>query len=112
MRHLDRLSSLLLSLLLLAGCVSDPVTVAPTPPPSYERLGVAEGKACGSIGFLATAYNIVPLWLNGRVDRAYQRALASVPGATSLINVTYVEDWFWWVGGSTKCVTITGEAIR
>ena len=107
MHRLNRLPPLSLILLLLAGCVSDPVTVAPTPPPSYERLGVAEGRACGSIGFLFTAYNIVPIRLNSRVERAYQRALESVPGATSLVNVTYAEDWFWWVGGSAKCVTLS-----
>src|ERR1041384_3840531 len=96
----------------LAGCQSDPVTVAPTPPEKFERLGTAEGKACGSLGILGTAYYVVPMMLNGRVERAYQKAVASVPGATGLINVTYQEDWFWWVIGTARCVTITGEAIR
>src|SRR2546423_1633664 len=64
------------------------------------------------IGFLATAYNFVPLMLNSRVERAYQRAVASVPGATGLVNVTYKEDWYWFVLGSARCVTVRGEAIR
>lgn len=50
--------------------------------------------------------------LNSRVERAYAGAVQSVPGATGLVNVTMKENWFWWVLGSTRCVTITGEAIR
>ena len=102
----------LLTVTLLAGCQSEPVTVVPTPPAKFERLGAAEGKACGSLGILGTAYYVVPIGLNGRVERAYQKAVASVPGATGLINVTYQEDWFWWVIATARCVTITGEAIR
>jgi len=97
---------------LLTGCVSEPVNVAPAPPAKFERLGAAEGKACGSLGILVTAYYVVPMMLNGRVERAYQRAVESVPGATGLINVTYQEDWFWWVIGTARCVTISGDAIR
>ena len=108
----NRLLAFCSGALLLAGCVSEPVTVAPTPPPTFQRLGTAEGKACGSLGVLATAYYVVPMMLNSRVERAYQRAVASVPGATGLINVTYQEDWFWWLIGTARCVTVTGEAIR
>jgi hypothetical protein len=46
------------------------------------------------------------------VELAYQRALASVPGSKALINVTMQEDWYWWVIGTARCVTIRGEAIR
>ena len=96
----------------LAGCASGFTTVAPTPPQGFTRLGQATGSACGSLGLVGTAYYFVPMALNSRVENAYQRAVASVPGATGLINVTFQEDWYWWVIGTARCVTVTGEAIK
>ena len=96
----------------LLGCASQYTTVALKPPANYEKLGRATGSATGSLGLLATAYYFVPLGLNERAGVAYERALQSVPGATSLINVTYEESWFWWVLGTARSVTISGDAIR
>ena len=96
----------------LSGCVSEPVNVAPAPPARFEKLGPAHGEACGSLGIVATGYYVIPIKLNDRVERAYDRAVASVPGATALIDVTYAEDWFWWVIGTARCVKLSGEAIR
>lgn len=98
--------------LLLGGCSSSMTMVAPAPPARYDVLGPAEGSASGSLLIDGTAYNFIPILLNSRVERAYQRALDSVPGATALINVTLQESWFWWVLGSTRTVTIKGDAIR
>lgn len=50
--------------------------------------------------------------LNSRSDRAYKNAIESVPGATGLINVTYQEDWLWWIIGTSRDVTIKGDAIK
>lgn len=97
---------------LTAGCASDYARVAPPAPEKYEMLGRAEGSACGSLLIDGTAYNFIPVMLNSRVERAYNNAVKSVPGATGLVYVTMREDWFWWVIGSTRCVTISGEAIR
>jgi hypothetical protein len=94
------------------GCTTGLTTIAPQPPAQYERLGSATGKATGSIGVLGTATNFIPMGLNSRVYRAYDRAVTSVPGATGLIDVTLEESWFWWVIGSARTVTISGEAIR
>lgn len=96
----------------LAGCASGFTTVAPEPPPQFTRLGKATGSACGSLGLLATAYYFVPMGANSRVERAYVNALASVPGATGLIDVTIQEDWYWWLLGTSRCVTLAGEAIK
>ena len=96
----------------LAGCSSGFSSVAPTPPEHFTRLGKAEGSACGSLGILASAYNVVPMGINSRVSRAYDKALASVPGATGLVDVTMQEDWWWWLVGTARCVTISGEAIK
>jgi hypothetical protein len=50
--------------------------------------------------------------LNGRVQSAYDNALASVPGATGLINVRLKEDWAWPIVVTTRCTSITGDAIK
>jgi len=96
----------------VSGCASDLINIAPRPPENFQKLGQAKGNACGSLLIDGTVYNFIPIMLNSRVERAYQEALSSVPGATGLINVTMEEEWFWWVIGSTRCVAITGEAIR
>lgn len=100
------------SLILLSGCSSHNVVIAPAEPEKYEVLGKAKGKASGSLGVISTAYNFIPMRLNSRTARAYNDAVKSVPGATGLINVTYQEDWFWWVIGTARNVTITGDAIK
>ena len=96
----------------LAACVSGFTTVAPEPPQQYSRLGKATGSACGSLGILATAYYFVPMGFHGRIKNAYDNAVASVPGATALVDVTIQEDWNWWFIGTARCVTISGEAIK
>lgn len=96
----------------IMGCASGFTTIAPKPPEKYEKLGHASGKATGSLGILATAYYFIPMALNSRIDKAYDNALKSVPGATALIDVTFDESWFWWVIGTGRTVTISGEAIK
>lgn len=112
--------SILVSLLLaatvfLGGCSSHFTNIAPTPPKKFEKLGHASGTARGSLLIYTPVFNFIdfiPVLLNSRVERAYNNALRSVPGATGLVDVTMKENWFWWVIGTTHSVTITGEAIR
>lgn len=111
-RSLLLVGSLLGCVLIIGGCASGLTTIAPQPPVEYEKLGPATGKATGSIGVLSTILNFIPMGLNTRVYRAYDNAVASVPGATGLIDVTLDESWFWWVIGTARTVTISGEAIR
>jgi hypothetical protein len=101
-----------LSLLIFSGCSSKEATIENKQPEKYEVLGKATGTADGSLGIIGTAYYFIPMGLNSRSERAYENALKSVPGATSLINVTYSEDWYWWIIGTAKSVTVTGDAIR
>ena len=98
--------------ILTTGCSSHDVKIAPATPEKYEVLGKAKGEATGSLGILATAYYFIPMGLNGRMGKAYDNAVESVPGATGLINITYQEDWYWWIIGTARKVTITGDAIK
>ena len=102
----------IVGLLILSGCSSHQVTILKEPPSKYEKIGEAKGEATGSLGLAGTAYYFIPMGLNSRTERAYENALASVPGSTGLMNITYQEDWFWWVLGTGRTVTITGDAIK
>lgn len=97
---------------LLGACSAGPVMIAPAVPQTYTKLGPAEGKACGTLALGPTAYNAIPVKLNDRAERAYENAVSSVSGATALMDVSYQESWFWWVIGTTRCVTVSGEAIQ
>lgn len=102
----------LLVAMVLGACASGFTKVSPTPPTNYENLGPTTGSACGSLGILATAYYVIPMGLNSRVENAYIDALNKVPGAKSLVNVTMQENWFWWLIGTARCVTVSGDAIK
>ncbi|MFT5703569.1 MAG: hypothetical protein ACI9TO_000941 [Rickettsiales bacterium] len=104
--------SLVVAVGLLSNCASRFETIYKTPPAKYEKLGRVSGTASGSLGVVSTAYYAIPMGINSRVSRAYQDALSQAPGATSLIDVTYKESWFWWVIGTGRTVTISGEAIK
>jgi|LGVF01.1.fsa_nt_gb hypothetical protein len=109
--------SILVALLVAAtvfagGCSSRFTNIAPAPPKKFEKLGHVSGTASGSLFILGTHTNFIPIVLNSRVARAYNNAIESVPGTTGLMDVTMKEYWVWWIIGSTRSVTITGEAIR
>jgi hypothetical protein len=96
----------------LTSCSSELHTIYKTPPAKYEKLGKVTGTGTGSLGLLATLYYVVPMGLNSRTEKAYADALLKAPGATGLIDVTYQESWYWWVLGTARKVTISGEAIK
>lgn len=96
----------------LANCSSNLQTIYTTPPDKYEKLGKVTGEGTGSIGVISTAYYVIPMGLNSRIERAYINALSKAPGATSLIDITYQESWYWWIIGTARKVTISGEAIK
>ena len=95
-----------------AGCASDMVTIVPKPAEHMQKVGTVEGSGAGALGVLGTAYYFIPMGLGGRTQRAYDNALAQAPGATALTNVTIQEDWYWFVLGTLRYVTITGEAVK
>ena len=99
-------------MIVFSGCSSHQVMIEKAPPSKYEKLGDATGEGTGSLGLAATAYYFVPMGLNSRSEKAYDNAVASVSGATGLMNVTYQEDWMWWVLGTARTVKISGDAIK
>jgi hypothetical protein len=103
---------LLGAIFICGGCRSKWVTIAPELPAKYEQLGHAEAEACGDLYFFTTPTQFVPYNWNERVQSAYDGALASVPGATALMNVNYSERWYWWGFASSRCTRISAEAIR
>jgi hypothetical protein len=103
---------LLLLGLSLPACTTNRTMLAPHPPAQYTRLGAARGEGCSSIVPLYGVLQVAPVQVGGRLQRAYDAALASVPGATALIDVTFQEHWYWAVFGTVYCTTITGEAVR
>ncbi len=98
--------------LLAAACQSPLVNVAPLPPAEYEKLGEAEAESCGNLYLILPWHQIYARGLMERVERAYARAVTSVPGATGLVNTTLQERWYWWGLASTRCTKISGDAIR
>jgi hypothetical protein len=107
-----RLAALVLVGAVVAGCASEYVKVAPKPPDQYTRLGPAKGSACGALGFVINWASFVPMGLNSRIERAYANAVASVPGATGLVDVTLEESWAWWIVVTSRCTTVSGVAIK
>ena len=94
-----------------AACASSITIVAPHPPEHFERLGPASGQACGVLLLISSIFEFMPAGINSRVDRAYRAAVASVPEATALVDVTINEDWSW-LFGTRLCTTISGIAIK
>jgi hypothetical protein len=86
--------------------------VAPHPPAHYTRLGPAKGEGCSAIVPLFHILQVAPVATAGRFQRAYAAALASVPGAMALTDVSFQEHWYWAVFGTVYCTTIAGEAVR
>ncbi len=97
---------------LATSCQSALTNVAPLPPPSYERLGPTEAEACGDLYFILPWHQLLARGLNERLARAYEEAVAGVPGATALVNVNLQERWYWWGLASARCTRIRGDAIR
>lgn len=111
-RQSFRIAVLLGAIFICDSCSSKWVTIAPELPAKYEQLGLAEAEACGDLYFFTTPTQFGPHNWNERVQKAYDEALASVPGATALMDVNYSERWYWWGLAFRRCACISAEAIR
>lgn len=105
------IATVLMLLAFGAGCSSSEVLIVANPLGQNQQfemqsLGRVEGRASG----VRTGF--IPIALNSRTERAYNRALAQAPGAKALRNVTIQEKWFWFYLGDVRSVTVTGEAVK
>jgi hypothetical protein len=111
-RQIRVAAGLLLLSATASACTTTRTMLAPHPPAQYTRLGPAQGEGCSAIVPLLSYVQVVPVATEGRFRRAYAAAVASVPGATALIDVSFQEHWYWAVFGTVYCTRITGEAVR
>jgi hypothetical protein len=59
-----------------------------------------------------TLYYFIPVAWDGRAKDAYDAALSSSPGATAVGKVTLEEDWYWWLLGASRVLTVSGEGVK
>jgi hypothetical protein len=111
-----KFAALALPLLGMTACATDYVIVAPDVGAATKRLAPAEGSASSH---LALAYPpwlpflcFVPWGWDDRAPTAYGAAVAAVPGATALGEVTIQEDWNWWLLGTSRTLTVRGLAVK
>ncbi len=106
--------ALVVFMALCAGCHSPFTTIAPEVSLGAEKLGRAHGQSTSAIAGIGhwTAYQFIPIGWSERNQEAYDRALASVPGATALGGVTIQEDYFFWVFWWSRTLKIDGEGVR
>lgn len=88
---------------LLAGCSSGFVSVAPPPPAEYTITRDTIGSACGWLPFA--------LGVNSRTERAYKQALDHA-GATALVDTKITDSWKFIGFGMLVCTRVEGTGIR
>ena len=72
----------------LVACSGNLQLVAPMLPETYTDLTPGAGEACGF-----QLFGVIPIMSRSTLSRAYNRAVAAVPGARSLRDVTVSETW-------------------
>lgn len=93
---------------LSTSCVGVPLAVDGGPiRPGETAIGQAEGKGTGIMLF-----QIIPIGQNTRGQTAYDRALASVPGAKRIADLKITESWFWAYVLNGYTTTIQGTAVK
>ncbi len=112
MRVLIARALLGLALAASSACTSDWVDLSPLPPQIYTRLGQAEGEACATYALALPWHQFFAFGASDRLVRARDDAIASVPGATALVDVTLQERWAYYLLFSRRCAIVRGEAIR
>ena len=112
MRLLAARLVLALGLVATGGCSSDWVELSPIPPAIYTNLGPAEGEACATYVMALPWHQLFAFGSSDRLVRARTAAIASVPDATGLVDVTLQERWAWWGLFSRRCAIVRGDAIR
>jgi len=111
-----RRAALAASLLALTACETAYVTIAPDVGGATTRLGPAEGFASSHLGIpwpvWAPVLCFIPYGWDDRAPMAYGAAVASVPDATAIADVTIQEDWIWWAVATSRKLTVRGLAVK
>jgi hypothetical protein len=111
-----RRAALALSLLAPAACETGYVIIAPDVGAATKPLGPTEGSASSHLGVpwpvWAPVFCFIPYGWDDRAPTAYREAVAGVPGATALADVTIQEDWIWWAVGTSRKLTVRGQAVK
>jgi hypothetical protein len=111
-RILIKAAALLLALAASSACSSGWVDLSPVPPAGYTNLGPAEGEACATHLLALPWHQLFAIGASDRLQRAREAAIASVPGATGLVDVTLQERWSYWGLFSRRCAIVRGDGIR
>ena len=90
-----------------AACSGVPLKMNNPRLPNETSLGEVEGSSTGIM-----LLQFIPIGQNQRFEVAYERALASAPGATHLANVTISENWFWAYILNGYSTTVHGTAVK
>jgi hypothetical protein len=96
----------LLAVATALGCSGTLVRVAPRPPEDATVLGPTRGSGCGVLLF-----DVIPVGVNGRVERAYAEALRA-RGGTALVDTTVTDRWYTVIVGTLHCTDVAGVAVR
>ena len=113
LRALPWVAAIAAALIALPGCETEYVTVAPDTHGAATRLGPSEGSATSILVLAYPPYaTFIPWGWDERAQTAYGTAVAAVPGATALGDVSIQEDWTWWLLGTSRRLTIRGEAVK
>lgn len=94
------------------ACSSGWVDLSPLPPATYEKLGPAEGEACATSLLALPWHQVFAYGGTDRLERAREAALASVAGATGLLDVSLQERWAYFGLFSRRCAIVRGVAFR
>ena len=103
---------LVLALGASSACSSGWVDLSPIPPANLTILGPAEGEACATYLLALPWHQFFAFGASDRLVRARDAAIASVPEATGLVDVTLQERWAYWGLFSRRCAVVRGDAFR
>lgn len=92
-------------LVLNAGCASKALRVGPHPAPAATVGESVEESGCGVLIF-----DLIPIGINDRTDRAHRHAVGSGSGLTDTQIKT---SWYYLpLVGTILCTTLKGKVVR